>query len=412
MNYIKLEVERDGSNSIWEISNSVGNLFNSLSEDYRLFLESITILITTHERMVKGLQSISSIFFRIYPGHHRELYDLISQSDYKGKNHLKYYFLSSLPEEVIDDFYVQEIKSLFENEYLGYEIYFDNLIRYEKYQPGLLLELIRLIYEKRNENGIRFGLLFNPYSEIKREYIDVLFKDIELLQDIWLYEMNISQDIDHDGEYFIRFITNTPDFLFQYLESLYSEDKLRQPSEFTRHPDFTQIWALENYIEIMNKVISFVQSKETYFSLYHFLNTFFTVKEDKDGMAKEKIRDRQKVFIQSFIDKNHSDYQLMNLIFEPIKSYFRDEMPDFALQLLKHEDSKEAFENITFDPNSYSGNGSFVPAYERAMDFWVKLKERLDAPDYLSARLYVAKQIDYWKRKIRNEQERNFASKY
>ena len=411
LNYMKLEVERDGPNSIWEISNSVGNLFNSLSEDYELFLDALSALIITHERMLKGLQSIPSIFFRLYSGHQRELYDLISQSEYMGKTHLKYYFLSSLPEEVIDDFYTQEIKDLFESEYLGYEIYFDNLIKYETFRTGLLLDLIRIVYENREVNGIRYPLLFNPYSEIKKNYMDILLSDEELLQDMWLYEMNLSQDIDFDGDFFIHFVEYSPEFIFRYLENLYTKDDFNRPSEFTRHPNFTRIWYLENYIEIIESVITFINSKDKYASLFNFLKTFFIVKDGKSGVDTEVVRERQKNFIELFIDKNHGDYQLMNLIFALIKSYFRDEMPDYTAQLLKLEDSKQVFDSINFDPDHYSGNGSFVPAYEDAMDFWVKLKEKLDGPDLLSARSFVAQQIDYWKRRIRNEHERNFAEK-
>lgn len=410
LNYLCVEVDRNRDKNLWEINNVLINLFSSLKKDYLYFLEVLKITVLLDDRLVRTLHSVPSIFFNNYPESHKELYKNITKLEYSNKTLLKFHFLSTLPLEYINDFYVEELKTLVVKEYLGLEIYFDNLIRYEKYQSGLLLVIIRAIYEHRDTNGISFSYLLNPYTEIKRHYIDVLFKEEDLLKDIWFYEIEYNKNIDSDDFYFETFISNSHDFIFQYLEFLYTKNK--NPSEHTSHPNFTHIWTLDNYKEIMERVLEYIHSKEEISYVYSFVNTFFSIKETKTGLTKDHIREKQIVFLKSFIDEHHSDIDLMSFLFEPIKSYFGQEMPGLTLRLLKLENSEKVFSNIEFDPNIYSGGRTFVTAYERAMGFWVKLQEKLNTPDLITARLYVSDKIDYWKRRIKNEHERDFSSKY
>ena len=199
-------------------------------------------------------------------------------------------------------------------------------------------------------------------------------------------------------------LEDNPCFIIKYLDQVYSLDKYI--SDHYHHIEFEFIWDMDSYVDIIETIIDYILRKDKFIMDNNYLNVFFSVTEKKDN--REDIINKQKSFISNFILNNHNDIKLINLIITPIKKYFWNELEGFVLLYLRKNKNVDAFKKLRLEYDIYSGEGTFLPVYNKMLNFWESLKSKLDSIDFIDIRQYVTEKVEHWRYRITNEEKINF----
>lgn len=155
----------------------------------------------------------------------------------------------------------------------------------------------------------------------------------------------------------------------------------------------------------MNRIFNFFISHEDIYGV-GYIPTFFK--------KQEKRVDEEKAFnfIRTFIIKHSCNYKALNLIFEVILYCFPQQRKEFLKFWIKYNGDFEIFKRINLDSMTFTAWGSLVPFYERCIDFWDSLLDLFKGNAFLKHKAHVEKNIDYYRKRIIDEQKRNFVDDF
>lgn len=388
----------------WQFRKTINKIFENLIESKELFFKVIEYLLSSGNKIKIDFGTMPYIYFIKYPVEHKDLYCLLKAYEFKKKYYWIYQFFYALPESIIDDYYLNELINFSNEAIIDWNFSFDLFIKFDNYKRGSFISIIKILFKNKDKNNCSFSLLFNPYADISK-YIEELFKDDKpLLQDIWLNEIYRDITADHNGQVLRLFLIENPSFITKYLDRVYSLDTYI--SDHYHHIDFEFIWSMDSYIEIMEIIMTYIINKDSYIMDNSYLNVFFTIvgkKEEKNEIVKKQIE-----FIRNFISKNSNDTCLVNLILKPVKKYYWNELEECVLIFLSTNKNLDSLKELSLEYEIYSGNGTFLPVYNKMLNFWESLKTKLDSLEFIEIRQFISEKIDYWRSRIADEDKRNF----
>ena len=263
------------------------------------------------------------------------------------------------------------------------------------------VKVISKMWEKVNRQNakIRFDFLFNPHSKIAQGLKDTFKNNLRLLKDIYLYQDALDGSIDYNGLAFRQLLELDENFIVEYIKSKHVRNDYL--SSYDDHRDYGFIWQTGNYESIITKAINFLSAKSTFHGS-DYLNVFFKIEKQPD------IFPIIVSFFKKYIEINAFDIDSLNMIFDVITETFPEQRKPMITHLLKMNTDFECFKNLYLEKNTYSGGGSFVPEFENRIAFWNSLKPLLIGASLLKHRLYAEDQIEHYRKRIEEENRRNF----
>lgn len=381
----------------WSITRSFETILIGLVKDNQAMFECVLKYVqgTGNKIKLRGGFLITK-YLACYPEKHRDLFVMLKEHDYACKEEWLLSFFEALPQEMTNRYYYYELISLLENRSYITILNFDFLNKFTSFDPSVYITVVRLLLGQTKKFPFNFDLLFNYLTDAGQR-LRVLFKDdIELFEELYLYQLSIDRNEDYNGSVLRQILELDATFILKYLDWRFSSEKYVSNVSEERRYGF--IWDMENYKEIVDSVFDYFSVRGNLWE-DEFIEVFF-----ENTATNEKA----KKYIEDFIAEQYLDSRKMHLIFIPVVYHMTDKFPHFCSIFLKHNKNIEVFKNIYFEERGFSGNGSFIPAYEARRAFWKSILPILNTREFIYHKEFVSEHISYYGRRIEEERIRNF----
>lgn len=402
-------IEKNNSKDNRSIGNNLAILFVSLAENNQeLYLQ-----------VLDGYLKLGNPFkLRFYPAH---LYKIlgkdktkkfINQYEFSHKNDCLFNLYDLLKEEDIDKSDIEELLELYKNtDAVSVPNDLDYLKKYIKIERDIFVFVVHILVERAtNENPQFFNgfkILFRHTNEISKNIETYFKKDMKLIQQCYLISMENNQHHDFHAIYLNKLIEYDNNFLELYIDKLF--DKKEYLTKYDIHSDFSILWEREDFENIFFNLIELIIKKTStkrYYRYGEILEAFFELDKNKSSYKNLNY------CIEKFIDKFANDKDKITFLFDFISTLNHDLRKKYILHFLKNNKSFELFDKLSLEPASKSTNGSWVPVYQKEMDFYKSLLSDINGIDFLEHRQKIDKRISSIERDIKMEKKRDFMDDY
>jgi hypothetical protein len=315
------------------------------------------------------------------------------------QNIWEYNFYYELPEtfitqSIIDDFYLflskkgdADLKSS------GYrDIMF--LKKYEKVDSNIILNSARIIFAKKEYSvfivEIYFDMLFNPYRTSPEEVISLFGKDIEFLENLYLWFEENDDNHDYGGKYLLALCRNNNAFLTKYIHKAYEiTPKYKLDDRFRKCRVF---FDCDNYQEIFNTIINEVFSiSQQHIREVADVIECFTIKTQGEDVRTHK----SKLWVLQYIENNILDKVRMQCVFEACSNIDVERRLEFISCFLKLNNDFEFFKSLTLtDYPSGGWSGSVVRVYTSWIEYYKKLLPLLTGLSFINHKKLIQDRLD------------------
>jgi len=340
----------------------------------------------------------------------RHAYNLIKRYEYNLKESWLLGFLSQLRSEQVNQFYLDELYSLYRTSDLWLLTNFDLLQPYSAIDPDVVVNMASILFERSKPGELaNFHYLFNPNTHVFKNLKTLFANNVELLEQIYFHQSAIDNLVNYRGAVLKLIVELDRGFLLKYLNWLYGGNSY--VSEPLYGAPYVALWELDDYDEIITNAVEFVFEKERsdYPRSFNYVNAFFRRESDASSSGiKPQIPERMRAFISRFIEKHHHDRQRMVFIFSVITECFATERLRYLKLFLSLNHDPETFERLSIEPRSWGGTGSMVPVFEKKIRFLESILPLLSKSDFLKHKLHVNNLILDWKERIDSENKKDF----
>lgn len=334
------------------------------------------------------------------------IWDIVSVKEYPLKNEFLIIYFISIPDKYLNQELLEKLYNFYSTTPFDYlDIRLDNFIKYGKIDENVYLKIIKILWGKtKNGENIHYEMLFNPYTETIKKLETIFKNEVALLKEIYFYEDQIDPHSDYNASIFKIILTLDRDFMIKFLKYKYKGK--RYLTGYDNNKAVKILWLTERYEDILSKVIDY-HIINNLFAFSHYISTFFRVPE-KNGFIQ-----RRKEFLMGQIKKYSTNIIALNFIFEIIVEILPDERYDYIAALISENQEFETFKSLILESSGYSGEGgSFVPAMKERKKFWQGLLPLFDGIKFLQHKRYVEENIEYYNKRIKSEEIRDFTDDF
>ena len=373
------------------------------------FLKMIEMVVAEKlEAFINEYQVIQLAFKVTTPN---ELYKLINKiTDDCIRNTWMYAYFDTLPEEYVN---VAETEALicFLKEETDANIRYschrsiEFLSKFESIEPGITIKCVEIIFSKRNYSKfiakMYFEPLFNEYQSSSADIIAMFKENIGLLENIYVWLIQNDCNVDYNGKFLVALYQQNNNFISKYIEAKlgdYSYGGLDESSNAIR-----AFFECEDYIEIFDKLIDIAIS--TSYPMFQVAKLISSIVINVQG--KEENHLKSDSWIKHFIETYSKNKEKMQCLFEALSEILTEQKVLYVKLLTTLNKDFEFFKDLPLESNSYSGGESFVPAYQKRLEFFEKLLPLFSGIEYINHKSYILKIIDNYKIMIVNEEISN-----
>lgn len=382
----------------YDIQNGIDIALLHVSNDKELFVSTVSFAVQNgYIEYLSPHMIIGKLFSLLSP---TEITKMIHEIESPSQQNIwEYNFYHEIPEtfitqSIIDDYYLflskQGDADIESSSYR--DIMF--LKKYENIDSSIILNSARIIFTKREYSRfmvkIYFDMLFNQYCTSPQEVISFFEKDIDFLENLYLWFEENDNNHDYDGEYLLALYQNNNAFLIKYIHKAYEisqkfklDDKLRKCRVF---------FECENYQEVFNTIINEVFS----ISQHHIREVAdviecFTIKTQGEDVRTKKST----AWILQYIDNNAFDKVRMQCVFEACSNIDVERRLEFVSRFLKHNNDFDFFKSLTLtDYPSGGWSGSIVRIYTSWIEYYKKLLPLLTGLTFINHKKLIQDRID------------------
>lgn len=331
-----------------------------------------------------------------------DLLKRLKESTFSRKNEWLFAFFETLPCERVNDYYFEEFmeflksdedKSIKESSYRNLRV----LDKFLKIRPDIYPTACEIIYKKREYSpfiaGIYLELLFHKQVFSPEELLVLFEGNKELLQDIYFYSLSIGRLEDYTGEFLREFIRLDESWLKKYANVFWHT---KSNDDYNRNG---VLWESDNYIKYYDYLFDSFPNDDMYD--WEICNKFKNVLVH--SASDDLVNERQKEWLIHLIqEKSHSDK--IDVIFD-LLCELNDDLRRAGIEtFLQTNDDYDVFDRLRLLPNHWSGTDSFVPAYQRQIDFLESLYPLVSGVKYLKHKIRIQKDVDMLKDMIKHEE--------
>lgn len=336
---------------------------------------------------------------------------LLSGAEYPTKRRWLFYLHEVLPADAIDKLKLSHLYDLYRiAEQVDLPCGFDYLLKYLLVDQRVVAKVVGVIMEKlERDPGFAHALtmMFNPYSEVGKRVVDLFAEDLDLLKRSYLAVDATRDHSDYDGSLLSQLIDLCPKFIEEYIGWKYQTAERGWVSSHDDHRDYSFIWKRPDHQEIMDRVVSTVyeNEKDNYISIAPYLMTFFQKEEREPSSKVQKMQDS---YLLGLIGQRSNDSEFMRYLFGVISELSAERRRLFVEYFVRENQSFEAFEDLSLEPNSWSWSGSMVPMLQGRVDFWKSLLPIMNTVELLLHKQYVEHHIQSLLAGIEREKKKDF----
>ncbi|HDO7865868.1 TPA: hypothetical protein ACT9AQ_002975 [Legionella pneumophila] len=345
---------------------------------------------------------------------------LIEKLDFSTKTRWLFAFYQTLKSEQIQQEHIDKLYVLYEKAEPGdIPNGFDYLLNYLEKDNLIIVNITRILVNKASTNpyfGHSLNLLFNPHVEVNKQLI-ILFKSNEtILKQAYLALECVDQHADYDGRTFNIIMNNNPDFLLEYIDHIYSDNKY--PSRYDDSRDYSFLWQRGDIEKVMISAIEKILDYEIKrgFIFRGYLENFFCTrrqhnnskqtKEKEDNLKQTQIK--QDNCLKMIIEKNFHNVNMMSLVYGII-AYFEIErrIQLVAFFLTKNQNAEE-FKILPLEPSMMTWSGSAVPMIADRITYLENLLPYCNSIKLLKQQQYIEERIRELQKYLEAEMKADF----
>ena len=337
-------------------------------------------------------------------GDSNALLNYLKSSDFPRKNEWMFAFFDTLPIEKASKMMLEECLEFFKNDsdrdivsspYRSLRF----LDKFISLNPNIYPEICELINAKRDYNPFMLevycALLFNEHVYSVDELL-VLFKgNMKVLQDIYFYVLRHGRLVDYTGAFLETFLNQEELWLERYANVFWEQTDEHIDGAYYRT---LAIWKTDDFIKYFDYLFYHVP-KELY--TWRVVEAFKEILMYKEHSSV--VKEHQQQWLSHIIVENAFRDEIV-LIFD-IVCELGDEMRRYAIKyFLDANADYDAFEKITLLPSHWSGNDSFVPAYQNQIEFLESLYTYVPGTKYLKHKVRIVGLVEELQDMIKKEE--------
>jgi len=263
---------------------------------------------------------------------------IIKSKEFKLKSLWEFSFYDYLSDSLINADYVQALLNTVTNIKDSSLIYFDSFQRFLMFEPNLFKIILERITEKNETEEIQLQV----WSDFFSNHFDKLGDDIKFIERAYLQQDKIQSYFDSEGKGFLNIIMKDPNFLIEYINNIYSRNRIAHTEDY-RNMEF--VWQVADIEPILKDVFDLVIEKDPYYGiLEHFCNSFF---RNLQGELKEKASK----FLLEYCRISSSDPNKMNVIVDIVRHSITELFESILLLFLSLNQNVEVFSEIWWRGN-------------------------------------------------------------
>ncbi|MDP2753196.1 MAG: hypothetical protein Q8P40_02265 [Nitrospirota bacterium] len=337
-----------------------------------------------------------------------QAYKILSEPAYLSKTRWLFSYYQVLPLEEITLAHLEQLYKLYRNSKIGEFIYdFNFLLKYRSLDEKIIVKIVAIILDKvRDEpkHASSLSFLFNPYSAINKEIIQIFSEDVSLLENAYLSVDKVDPHMDFDGQTFSRVLDIDPTFTDKYIDEMYKRHEWVSNHDDQR--DYSFIWQRDDYREVMNRITQRVFAREQGTHYYSYLEAFFGA--GRNWTSAVTITERQDKFLGEMIEARPGDVEFMEFLFSMIASFQTDRRCAHITIFLEHNNSFDDFKELPLEPAISGWSGSAVPMLQGKINYYESLLPVCNTIDLLKHRQYLEQRISYLHKEIEREKKKDF----
>lgn len=390
--YIACDTQR-----LYDIGKGLMEGIKYLSRDSLVFSNVVKRIIESG--IIEGIDVhyiISTLFTLLSP---EEVKTIIHNAPSETVDFWLFAYYCEIPSEAIDAAKVEELYAYLKCDYdreihtAGYRS-LKFLERYESVESDIIINAARLIFAKKDYSpfivNIYFSLIFNRHHCEPKSVIQKFAKDLQLLEEIYLFESVHDRLADADGAFLKELCCCRKAFAKDYIDTLLKDNHHRL------HDDNEKLHALfecPDFIDIIDLLVD--GCSQTSFPLFDYppvMKTFIFVPDN--------IKHKSDAWIKHYISKYNTDYEKMESLFSVLSELCDDRKKDYISYLMTVNADPELFRRIPLCPTSYSWSGSAVPLYSKWADYLKGLLPLFSGIQFLQHQKVVNDEIEHLSKMI------------
>jgi hypothetical protein len=335
------------------------------------------------------------------------VYEILSIPEYAHKRRWLFDFYASLPSESVTHQRLNELYDLYTEAAAGdfpYDLSF--LMRYAKLDPHVFVRVVEMLTEKAKEvpNAAQsLGALFTSHNDFGNQLPTIFANSLDALKRAYLVAREANHHTtDYDGHIFNMILDLDPHFAAEYVDRVFESHRTRNsdPDPHHDHRNYSFIWRRVDHESVMDEVVRRTYELEAGYVVFRsYIKIFFKVwAEEQRRSGQIEVSERQDAFLANLIARCHDDIDFLAWLFETIATLPAERRRNLIAAFLSHNDDYKAFKRLSLAPSGALATGSFVPVYQRKIEFMESLLPLLNDLRFLRHRQRVQHKIEQYRK--------------
>ena len=258
-------------------------------------------------------------------------------------------------------------------------------------EPDIYRKICLYFVLNYGSNPLIIGSYLSSLFDIKTyslEKLNELFKDdLDFVSKTYFMLLKENRRLDYSSDYLVYFLSLGDTNIHRYSKILISY----KYNDFSyAHLQIQSLWNSQNYINYFNTILHDLLEEDLYIWIFgNIFKELLMNREDNSSI----VRQRQEQWIKLIVAENAFN-DCIEDIFEGICE-LDDDIKIIAIKaFIDVNQDYKTFKQLKFVPNHWSGVNSFVPAYQKQIDFYAQILPLFTTMKFLKHKAFIKEKID------------------
>lgn len=334
-----------------------------------------------------------------------QLLESIKEAQFPQKMYWRYIFFDTLPEEKVNENMLNEFIIFLKDDVANVEkvAKYRNIKVLDKFlsiEPDIYRKICLYFALNYSSNPLIIGSYLSSLFDIRTyslEKLNELFKgDLDFVSKIYFMLLRENHHLDYSSDYLVHFLSLGDSNIHRYSKILISYHF----NDFSyAYLQIQSLWNSQNYINYFNTILYDLLKEDLY--IWTFGNIFKELLVNREGNSFA-VSQRQEQWVKLIVEENAFNDCIKD-IFEGICE-LRDGIRIIAIKaFINVNQDYEIFKHLKLVPSHWSGVNSFVPAYQKQIDFYKSLFPLFTEMRFLKHKAFIKEKISYLENSIEKE---------
>jgi hypothetical protein len=329
----------------------------------------------------------------------------LQEADFPQKNDWLFYFFDTLPEGKINSKMLKKFlcflksdsdKSINSSPFRSLRV----LDKFICIEPNIYPISCSVIFEKRKYSNfivkIYFKLLFQDQVYSPKELLSLFQSDMNLLQEIYFYMLRVDEFADYTGTFLQVFLSQGEIWLQKYSEVFWENATNRTGYGFERN---YSLWKSENYLMYYDYLFYNIPEGEIYsLSSCEAFGKVLAHKENDDYVTNRQLNWLTHIIV------DNAQSERISIIFEIVRNLNEGTHRHAIKTFLDYNSDFDTFKQLPLVPNLLCSSGSFIPVYQKQIEFLESLYPYVPGVKYLKHKAKIKGMVECFIEMIKKEE--------